>query len=399
MLYIRSMKFAVAVIARNESKTLPRLVDSLRRQKFTGHIYVLDTGSTDGTADVARNLGCIVYEYGDSFRFTLDAHDARRINAKLAEKYDVVDVNCVKEGDTYFNFAEARNEILNEVKERFVFMPDCDEFVTAAFDPEYFERLIDQDFGISRFSYDFCYSRNANGSPQYQFTHHKFFDKTQWQWKGVVHEELVPCPGVTPGPTHYTNEVLLEHQQNPESNRSGYLTGMIIDLVDETIDIRTKHYLGRELMFTEDRDLGFAILEEHANSPDAWNREAAESYLMMSTHPTFGNSTHILFAIELDPMRKEPWLAMIKYLFAQNRHAEAAPFIEAFKRASDNSFYRSNQYTYSLSAYLEILYVYEWYAGSKKQSEEILHELIEENGVERYRADLSFYPDLEKEFN
>ena len=51
-------KFSVALIARNEAVTLPRLIGSLKEfQDQGGDIWVLDTGSTDNTVEVARDLG------------------------------------------------------------------------------------------------------------------------------------------------------------------------------------------------------------------------------------------------------------------------------------------------------------------------------------------------------
>jgi glycosyltransferase involved in cell wall biosynthesis len=55
--------FSVALIAKNESKTLPRLIASLAEFKERGgEIILADTGSTDGTPKVAADLGCIVFE-------------------------------------------------------------------------------------------------------------------------------------------------------------------------------------------------------------------------------------------------------------------------------------------------------------------------------------------------
>jgi glycosyltransferase involved in cell wall biosynthesis len=49
--------FSVALIARNEEKTLPRLIESLSEfQRFGGEILLLDTGSTDNTVQVAKDL-------------------------------------------------------------------------------------------------------------------------------------------------------------------------------------------------------------------------------------------------------------------------------------------------------------------------------------------------------
>jgi cellulose synthase/poly-beta-1,6-N-acetylglucosamine synthase-like glycosyltransferase len=53
-----------AVIAcRNGARVLPGTVTELRRSLAGGHIMVVDDGSTDGTAGVARSLGCEVHRF------------------------------------------------------------------------------------------------------------------------------------------------------------------------------------------------------------------------------------------------------------------------------------------------------------------------------------------------
>lgn len=77
-------KFSVALIARNEALTLPRLVGSLKEfQERGGDIWVLDTGSTDNTIEVARDLGCHVEAVGDKFRIQIDEGLANKINSKF----------------------------------------------------------------------------------------------------------------------------------------------------------------------------------------------------------------------------------------------------------------------------------------------------------------------------
>lgn len=396
------MKFAVAVIARNEEQTLPRLVESLRKRGFTGNIYVLDTGSTDDTVEVARQLGCIV-RFSKQHRYTLDKYLATKYNQRLADRYGIEDRQWLKAGDSYFDFASARNELADMVEEDWIFMPDCDEFVTENFNPSFFTSLMEKHPEINRFAYQFCYSRNPDGSPAYQFEHHKFYRKADWRWVGTVHEALV-LERLGPVVTFDVSDtaVLLEHQQNPSTDRSNYVVGMLVDLVEDKIDIRTKHYLGRDLMNyseTHYKDLAWEILNEHASSPDAWYREAAESYLLMSTHPEFRSQEQILYAIGLDPLRREPWWYMVKYLIGTNRPHEARPFIHGFSAANDNSFYGSDQRKYTDDAEDDLLYLYYFYTGDTERSENILRKRIQKYGIEMYRNDLQFFPNLQNEFS
>jgi len=88
---------------KNEEKTLPRLLQSL---KGVDEILLCDTGSTDKTIEIAKLFGVDVYE--KKFEIKIQKEQAEKIN-KLARKNGEPDI--AKEGDIVFNFAEARNWI------------------------------------------------------------------------------------------------------------------------------------------------------------------------------------------------------------------------------------------------------------------------------------------------
>ena len=115
------MKFSICIIAKNEEKTLPKLLQSL---KGVEDICLVDTGSTDKTIEVAKSFGVNVFE--ETFNEVIDRKTADLINrqSKLNGELEIV-----KEGDTLFNFEKARNWIAEKAKYDLVFCPDCDEVV------------------------------------------------------------------------------------------------------------------------------------------------------------------------------------------------------------------------------------------------------------------------------
>lgn len=62
--------YAVLIAARNEEKVLPQLIDSIKKQRYSGRIdiFVIADNCTDLTAKVARDLGCTVVERFDKHK-------------------------------------------------------------------------------------------------------------------------------------------------------------------------------------------------------------------------------------------------------------------------------------------------------------------------------------------
>jgi len=178
-------KFSIVVIAKNEAKTLPRLVGSLKEfQTRGGEIVCLDTGSKDGTADIARKLGCKVEEVGERFITFISKTQAEEINTKFIVEDEQP---ILKEGDRLFDYASARNYAVTLSSENFVAMPDCDEMFTK-FNIDKINEAIEE--GAGRLEYNFVFAHDSFGNEMIKFLHSKFYDRRQFTWRGVVHECL-----------------------------------------------------------------------------------------------------------------------------------------------------------------------------------------------------------------
>lgn len=178
--------FSVVLIARNESKTLPRLVESLKEfQERGGEIVLVDTGSTDGTAEVARKLGCRVSEEGNRFRVRITASMAGAINKRFVVKGEP---EVLKPGEDLFDYSAARNAAAALASNDWVFCPDCDEILTAL-DLDMIESTL-ADPDLTRLEYDFIFSHQADGSPAIAFMHSKWYRRDKMKWQGIVHEVL-----------------------------------------------------------------------------------------------------------------------------------------------------------------------------------------------------------------
>ena len=179
-------KFSVVLIAKNESVTLPRMVGSLKEfQERGGEIIILDTGSTDNTVEVATSLGCKVEAVGDKFKINIDKELADKINEKF-----IVDNEepVVKEGDSLFDFASARNFAASLASNSWIWMPDCDEVFTVLNLDEVDKSISEPE--VTGLEYEFVFSHDSQNHPVIKFRHSKMYNRDIEEWRGIIHEIL-----------------------------------------------------------------------------------------------------------------------------------------------------------------------------------------------------------------
>ncbi len=215
------MNFSVCLIAKNEGKTLPRLLSSLEGFKERGgKVLVLDTGSTDNTVQVAEDWGCEVHAVGEKFIVEISEQEAKAINEMF-----VVDGEpaLVKSGDRLFDYSSARNYIAGFSPTDMIATPDCDEIFTT-FNLDAIEAQIND--GADQLEYNFVFSHDEFGNEAIKFRHCKFYNHKKLKWVGIIHEVLQGR--ATP---RFLDEsvIKLEHYQNHETDRSGYLRGLALD--------------------------------------------------------------------------------------------------------------------------------------------------------------------------
>jgi len=182
----RSNKFSICFIARNESKVIHRAFESIRGFKDRGgEICLLDTGSIDNTAQIARDFGCIVEEVGDKFIYVINKEEADSMNKRFIVGDEPVIVN---EGDKLFKFDEARNYCANKLASNDMIMwMDADEIVTKM-DIDKIEDLIQK--GYDQCEYNFVFAHDQWGNEVVKFIQSKIHNKKKIEWKGIVHECL-----------------------------------------------------------------------------------------------------------------------------------------------------------------------------------------------------------------
>ncbi len=357
------MNFTVALIAKNESKTLPRLLGSLAEfRERGGQVLVLDTGSRDATVEVAKAAGCEVVAVGEKFVRHLDEKLAGEIN----ERFAVGDEGpIVSAGERLFDYASARNHVAQLSPTDMIAMPDCDEVYTRLNVDEVARRI---DAGAEQFHYDFVFAHDESGRPQIQFTHSKFYNRKKFEWVGIIHEVL---RGSGASVTLPPETIKLEHFQNRETDRSGYLRGLALDCYLNPDNDRNSHYFGRELYYKGKWRSAIRELKRHI-AMNKWATERAQSMnfigecLIRLGREEEGLSWYFK-SLLTEPGRREPLIRLAEYHFRKKNARLAAIFASAALEIGPSSYYSNNAAHYGAYPH-ELLYWAKWHVGDKAAS-------------------------------
>jgi len=358
-------QWSFVLIAKNEAKTLPRFLASI--QEFTdrgGKTVIVDTGSTDGTPAVARQLGCIVYEEGTRFITTLSDAQADAINAHFIVGNEAP---VVARGQKLFDYSAARNFAASCSPTDIVAMPDCDEAWTKL-NIDVVNQAIAS--GIERFEYNFVFSHDQFGNEVIKFLHSKFYDRRKVHWEGIVHELLM---GESRAQFFDESVLKLEHWQNPESNRGGYLPGLALDCFEHPEKDRNSHYFAREMMFNGRFKSAIKEFERHV-AMDRWLPEKAQSVIHIGDCWFYlgdeqKSLEHYFKAYVLDGSRREALIRIAQLYYKKNDHQRTAAFAAAALTIPWNNFYCNQMSEYTFTPH-ELLYISLWWLGDRQGSKE-----------------------------
>ena len=359
--------FSVSLIAKDEAKVLPRLMKSL--EEFTargGEVVLVDTGSKDGTPELARKLGCKVFEVGDKFLFTVDEEMAKQINRKFVV---IGEEKIIKAGDVFFDYASARNYSSSMATSEYISVVDCDEFFTKL-DIDAVEKALAD--GYEQIEHHFIFSRSPSGFPYVQFTCARFYDRRKCKWVGVVHEFL----SGEAKHTYLGPEIIeLEHCQDPEAQprRSRYLAGLAVALFQDIDHDRNSHYFARELLWNGRPKSAIQEFKRHV-AMNKWVQERGQSLIFIGdAYQTLGENDKALEyynkAFVTDGTRREPLMRLAEFFWKRNDYQKVACYASAALEIPLNDCYCNQGQHYTNEPH-ERLYWALWYLGDKKRAKE-----------------------------
>ena len=304
------MKIAVYAISKNEAQFVQRWVDSM---KEADDIYVLDTGSDDGTPELLEQLGVHVKrQIVNPWRFDT----ARNLSLELVS--DDTDICVCTDLDEVFH-AGWRNALEQ------AWLP----WVQQAY-------------------FRYTWSFTEDGEEAIVFQKEKIHARHGFRWVHPVHE--VPMyTGEGQPAVIYLPQVQLDHFPDPTKSRGQYLPLLELAVAERPDDDRNRHYLGREYFFYNRYEDCIRTLKDHLQLPSAtWADERAHSmlyiarsYAALERHRDAGQ--WFTAACRQAPHLRETWLSLAEYAYSREDWQQVLlACIEALKRTQRPLTYLSD---------------------------------------------------------
>ena len=285
-------KIYVYAICKNEEQFAARWMRSMSE---ADGVYVLDTGSEDGTVETLRALGAYVKsERIAPWRF--DA--ARNLSLKMVPE-------------------DADLCVCTDLDE--VFHPGWRILLEDALTPE-----------VQQLTYRYIWSFLPDGSEGTVFRMEKAHRRFGFAWVNPVHEVL-EYHGAAPLIRKYVPDVQLDHHPDPAKPRTQYLPLLELAVKEKPWDDRNMHYLGREYLYRGMwRECEETLLRHLAMPSAQWRDERCASmrYLARAVR-ALGRDAEaeawLFRAVAEAPYLREPWLEAAEQE-AQNKHWSGSLF-------------------------------------------------------------------------
>ena len=290
------LKIVVYTICKNELQFCERFAKSC---KDADGVYVLDTGSTDGTPEKLQSLGVNVEVQPFDGWKTLEEHD-----------------KLVAEGKNPWRFDVARNLSIDMCP------PDADVLVCIDMDEVLvpgWRKIIEDAWapGTNHMSYLFAWSMIGD-KPHHCFWYEKFHSRHEYVWVSPVHEAIVPKHGIVDHRVG-VGTCLVHHYPDPSKSRAQYLALLELAVREAPNDPRVRFYLGREYTFVgRYQDAINSHIHLLAMPNAKTTRERANACQQIAACYGYLKDMRqqfnwLLRAITEEPGQREPWVDLADY--------------------------------------------------------------------------------------
>lgn len=274
-----TMKIAIYAISKNEVNFVKTFCNSAKDADL---ILIADTGSTDGTIELARECGAVVQEI------------------------------CI----TPWRFDKARDTALALLPRDIdiCISLDLDEKLEPGWREE-IERIWTSKTTRMRYLFDW-----SNGIVFYS---DKIHSRHGYHWHHPCHETLRADGRIV---EHWveTDKLLITHHPDQNKSRGQYLSLLAMSVQEDPHCPRNAFYYARELTFYRQYEEAIKAFEKYLDNPDAiWKSErSAAMRLMGKSYGHLGNMEEAVKWCRLScaesPNEIEPWIALAEQLYEQN---------------------------------------------------------------------------------
>jgi len=273
------MKIAVYTIALNEKQFVERWYQSAKQADY---LLIADTRSTDGTDELAKQLG----------------------------------INVIDATTKPWRFDVARNKALNALPDDidWCIALDMDEILVDGWRDE-IEKANPQS---TRIRYEYTWSWKPDGSPDLVYGGDKIHKRHGYIWKHPVHEVLVS--------KEEEQEWLglnIHHHPDNSKSRSSYFPLLKLAVKEDPKDDRNAFYYARELFFHSMPKDAAKEFKRHLALPKAvWKPERAASYRYLAKCEPEKAEHWLFLACSEAPDRREAWVELAQLYYEKGMWRE-----------------------------------------------------------------------------
>lgn len=347
------MKIAVYTIAKNEEQFVERWYNSA---KDADYLLIADTGSTDNTIQLAKDLGINVFVISvDPFRFD----DAR--NAALALIPAEIDY-CIS--------------------------VDMDEILSDGWRKE-FESM---PFNTTRPMVRQITHIDKDGNPGMQFKSIRAHARKGYRWKYPVHEA---CISYMPNDieARFDLNVDVIHMPDDNKTRGQYLPMLQMATQEFPQDERMAYYYARELYFYKKNEESIKEFERYLDLPTAnWKPERAYAMRYIAKCDASKREEWLNKAYEENPESRDAIVDLAEHYYMEKDWANCLDAAEKTLSIKEKTLiYFTEEYAWSEMPYdLAALSCYN--LGMYEKAVEYGEEAIQYSpNNERLKANLEFY--------
>lgn len=350
-------KTCVYAICKNEEKFIKRWYESI---KDSDYICVLDTGSTDNSVKLLKELGVKV----------------------KSKKYK------------NFRFDEARNDSMKLIPKNtdICICLDIDEVITNNW-KETLNKIWDKNTNRLNYIYNW---KLENDKPVVTFYINKIHDNKNYTWSHPVHEVLKFNKENEVQKT--TNDIIVNHYPDDTKSRGSYLKLLELSVKEDPTNDRNMHYLGREYMYYKKWNESIDTLIKHLNlKSSTWKDERCASMRFISRCYTelkrYDEAKMWLDkAIKEAPYLRDPYTDRMLLEYALNDYNEAIKYgLKALEITERKLTYINEIHSWDETIY-DVLSLCYYNLNNKKEGLKYLKQAININpSNKRLKDNLKFF--------